>query len=252
MTNESPVMRALSRLNPIAAGIAAGSALLGAASLALGGPAGLAVAVLASVAAAYFLLGKPAPAAPFPAAAPVPAPAKAAPPPPPTAIPADRIDPLTGLANENGLMAWFAERTPRLTEDHRGIVVLSAYLDGLEALTQKRGEAVANKVLVEVAQRVALFIGEDGIAARTGGGEFASIATVVPDHAEERASDNASNLAEMLQRPVELPEGVIWINGMVGAAFGQAEEGTGVLDRARAALGRAKARGIGHYVVDKP
>jgi diguanylate cyclase (GGDEF)-like protein len=252
MAKNSSGTRARSRINFAGIGVAVASGLLGAAGLAFGGIAGMAAAVVvAGAAAAYILKQEPkAVAVPAPAQAPIPA---ASPPTPaaPAVIPPDRVDSLTGLANENGLMAWFAEKTPRLVEDHRGIVVLSAYLDGLDIITKKHGQAVADKVLIEVGKRVAIFIGPDGIAARTGGGEFASVATVVPDHAETFAADSAANLAEMLQRPVELPEGVVWIGGTVGSAYGPAAEGAGILERARSALERAKAIGLGHYVVDK-
>ena len=169
----------------------------------------------------------------------------------PQAIPENRIDDLTGLANENGLMAWFAERMPQLVETGRSIVVLSASIEGFDAIERGRGKSVADKVQVEVAKRIAVFAGDEGIAARTGGGEFASKVSVVPEHSIEYASEIAAKMAEVLQRPVELPEGVIWIGACVGAAAGPASEGTGVLGRARAALVKAKQVGLGHYVVDK-
>lgn len=163
----------------------------------------------------------------------------------------DRIDTLTGLANENGLMAWFAERIPKLAAEKRDIVVLSASLEGLEPILRSRGQGVVDKVIIEVAHRIEAFASEGGIAARTGGGEFAAKVSVTPEHASYYASEIAARLAEVLQRPVEMPEGVIWIGGCVGAASGPASEGSGVLTRARTALERAKQIGLGHYVVDK-
>lgn len=168
-------------------------------------------------------------------------------------IPPDRIDRLTGLANDNGLHAWFGEKAPRFVADNMGIVVLSAELDDFEPLVRSRGQAIADAVLVEVAKRVAVFGGKAGIAARTGtNGEFAALATVVPANSEGIAAEYAGKLAEMIQRPVELPEGAIWIGGSVGAASGPASEGDGVLVRARAARERARRLGRGHYVVDNP
>jgi len=165
-------------------------------------------------------------------------------------IPADRIDALTGLANENGLYAWFSEKGARLAADGKGIVVLSADLADFEQVERSRGKEIAEAVLKEVAKRVASCTGSDGIAARTSGDEFAAVATVVPAHSSEIAAEQAGKLAEMLQRPVELPTGVVWIGGSVGAASGSPLEGTAVLERAREALKKAKRLGRGHYVVD--
>ncbi len=165
-------------------------------------------------------------------------------------IPADRIDALTGLANENGLFAWFSEKGAKLAADGKGIVVLSADLADFDQVERSRGKEIAEAVLKEVAKRVASCTGTDGIAARTSGDEFAAVATVVPAHSAEMAAEQAGKLAEMLQRPVELASGVVWIGGSVGAASGSPLEGTAVLDRAREALKKAKRLGRGHYVVD--
>ncbi len=169
----------------------------------------------------------------------------------PPPVPEDRIDELTGLSNENGLKAWFAEHMPHLVEEKRSLVVLSASIEGFDAIVRSRGKAISDKVLIEVAHRIAGFAGEEGIAARTGGGEFASKVAVVAEHSIEYASEMAAKMAEVLQRPVELAEGVIWIGACVGAAAGPASEGLGVLSRSRAALAKAKQVGLGHYVVDK-
>jgi diguanylate cyclase (GGDEF)-like protein len=165
-------------------------------------------------------------------------------------IPADRIDQLTGLANMNGLNAWFAEKGPRLAADGKGIVVLVAHLDDVQPLIRSRGQAVADAVLVEVAARVAMVAGDDGIAARTDGEEFASVVAVVPDRSEAIATERAGHLLEMIGRPVEHPSGAIWIGGSVGAASGSPLDGTGTLQRARRALASAIKLGRGQCVVD--
>jgi len=165
-------------------------------------------------------------------------------------IPQDRLDPLTGLANMNGLNAWFAEKSQRLAQDNKAIIVLSADLANYAQLVRSRGQELADAVIKEAARRVASFTGEDGIAARTEGDEFAVVATVVPAHSLELTAERAGKLTELLQRPVELPIGVIWIGGSVGAATGSPLEGQAVLARAREALKKAKQVGQGHYVVD--
>ena len=232
------------------------SACVGIAGLALAGTGGAIAGVLLAGLVAAFLIPALRPREKTIAAPPQrdaivsaeePTPTVEAPPP----VPEDRIDELTGLANENGLKAWFAEHLHRLVEERRSLVVLSASIEGFDTIVRSRGKSISDKVLVEVAHRIAGFAGEEGIAARTGGGEFASKVAVVAEHSVEYASETAAKMAEVLQRPVELPEGVIWIGAGVGAAAGPASEGMGVLTRARSALAKAKQVGLGHYVVDK-
>jgi diguanylate cyclase (GGDEF)-like protein len=167
-------------------------------------------------------------------------------------IPPDRIDPLTGLANENGLMAWFSEKAARIAMDGKGIIVLSSDLADFDQIERKYDKSIVDAVLIEVARRVATCAGDDGIAARTSGDEFAAVATVVPVKSEEVAEEQAGKLAELLQRPVELPSGVVWIGGSVGAAWGDVHDGVRVLGHAREALKKASRQGRGHYVVYNP
>lgn len=171
---------------------------------------------------------------------------------PSRAITRDLIDPLTGLANEDGLMAWISENAPRVAKDGKSIVVLSSDLDGFDTLERTRGKEAADAVLIEVAKRVASCTGENGIAARTGNDEFAAIATVVPWQSREIAADQAGKLAELIQRPVELATGVVWIGGFVGAASGSPSDAITVLAHAREALKEAKIMGRGHFKVYDP
>ncbi len=167
-----------------------------------------------------------------------------------TELSPDRLDALTGLANMNGLYAWFEENAGTLVRDKKAIVVMAADLANFAELRRSRGEELANAVLKEAAKRVGTFIGDNGIAARIDGEEFAAIATIVPSRSLEFAAEQAGKLAEMLQRPVELPSGVIWIGGSVGVATGSPLKGPAVLERARLALKQAKQIGRGHYFVD--
>ncbi len=167
-----------------------------------------------------------------------------------SAIPLDRIDQLTGLANANGLAAWFAERSGRIAEDHKSIFVLLADLDKVDEIERIRGKETAEAVIKEVAKRVAGFVGTEGIAARTGNDEFVAVAAVVPANALQIAEESAGKLAETICRPVDLGGGTIWIGGAVGAAVGSPLEGEAVLSRAKAALDKARQLGLGRFWVD--
>ncbi|OHD20332.1 MAG: hypothetical protein A2Y38_22655 [Spirochaetes bacterium GWB1_59_5] len=167
-----------------------------------------------------------------------------------TQIPMDRIDALTGLANANGLAAWFSEKAQRLTDDGKVIFILLADLDKADEIERLRGKETAEAVIKEVAKRVAGFTGSDGIAARTGNDEFVAVAAVLPANALEIVEESAGKLAEILCRPVDLGGGTIWIGGAVGAATGSPHDGDGILVRAKAALLKARKLGLGRFWVD--
>ncbi len=254
-THDEPRLRG--GMTVLGALFAALSTLSGAVvAMAAGWPAAL-IATVAAGLAAYILLGRLGPRktpagpaetiGPTPAASPAVAPAA---PPAEKPIPADRIDPLTGLPNTNGLLAWFAEKGPRLAADGKGIVVIVARLDDFQPLIAARGQGVADAVLVEVAARVTMVAGDDGIAARTDGEEFASVVAVVPDRSAAVAKERAGHLLDMIGRPVEHPTGIVWIGGSVGAAMGSPLDGEATLERARRALSQAVRLGRGQCVVD--
>ncbi|GAB1482351.1 hypothetical protein MASR2M78_11660 [Treponema sp.] len=163
----------------------------------------------------------------------------------------DRLDSLTGLANSNGLSAWFHEKAAHLAADGKNLIVMVARLDGYEAIVKSRGQEVADAVLKEVASRVAVVAGGEGIAARTDGEEFAAVVSVVPSKSEALVQEKAGHLVDIIGRPVEHSSGAIWIGGSVGAAFCPPSEGEQALLLARKALAEALKRGRGHHVVYK-
>lgn len=227
--------------------------LLGGLAALAGGVAGLVVSVaIVTGVVIGFLFTTPSQQKPADPLAPSLTPEKVHPKAPeaPKEIPPDRIDALTGLANMNGLNAWFAEKTARLAADNKAIIIMAADLANYGQLVLSRGQEQADAILKEAAKRVSTFTGEDGIAARTGSDEFAVVAAVVPQKSVELISDQAGKLTEMLQRPIELPMGVVWIGGSVGAAMGNPMEGPAILEKAREALKKAKKLGEGHYFVE--
>jgi diguanylate cyclase (GGDEF)-like protein len=169
---------------------------------------------------------------------------------PESQIPLDRIDSLTGLANANGLAAWFSEKAQRLSDDGKMIFILLADLDKADEIERLRGKETAEAVIKEVAKRVSGFTGPEGIAARTGNDEFVAVAAVLPANAMGIAEDSAGKLAEIICRPVDLGGSTIWIGGAVGAATGSPQDSDGVLIRAKSALQKARKLGLGRFWVD--
>ncbi|WP_369812480.1 GGDEF domain-containing protein, partial [Kineosporia sp. A_224] len=79
-----------------------------------------------------------------------------------------RIDPLTGLVNRRGL----TERIRRIPAGAEWSV-LALDLDGFKAVNDVHGHAAGDEVLVVVAEALRALAPDAGVAARTGGDEFA-------------------------------------------------------------------------------
>jgi GGDEF domain-containing protein len=164
-------------------------------------------------------------------------------------IPADRIDALTSLPNENGLAVWFAENQKRLADLGRQFIVLTAEWDDFEEAQRTKGVEITNLVLKALALRISSSVGIDGVAARTSANEFVAVLTVGKGATPDMVSDQAGKITEMLQRPAELDAGVVWIGGPVGAATGSPMQGSVLLGQSRQALVKARRLGKGHFVV---
>jgi GGDEF domain-containing protein len=220
--------------------LAAGCALVGGlAALAGGFFAALAAAVVLG-AGVWLFLNFPKKKKTVVAAAPVPS---------AEGIPEDRVDSLTGLPNQNGLDAWFAENLSTFTPEDGGLLVMTAALDDLAGLRRSRGQAIADLVLKEVAKRVLSSVGDDGVAARTSDTEFVGVLRIRMTGAPELAAEEAGKLADLLQRPAELTTGVVWIGGSVGAAVGMPAASAAILANSRQATAQAIRLGRGHYFV---
>lgn len=81
-------------------------------------------------------------------------------------------DPLTGLANRRALEDRL-ETSVSSAEYGQGPSVLLLDLDGFKPVNDRHGHAAGDEVLREVARRMNEVTGEDGIASRIGGDEFA-------------------------------------------------------------------------------
>ena len=81
------------------------------------------------------------------------------------------VDPLTGLANRRGL----TDTLERLAGDRRPWVVLALDLDGFKAVNDLHGHHAGDAVLVDVGAVLRAHCPPGGLAARTGGDEFALV-----------------------------------------------------------------------------
>ena len=159
------------------------------------------------------------------------------------------FDSMTGLTNR----ASFQEKLELAIRDFRSgrsrYVVLYLDLDGFKAVNDMFGHAVGDALLQQVAARIRDCAGDDDIAARIGGDEFAIL--VRADDQPCKTEALAKCLIDEIQRPFAIDSN----SCSVGVSIGIAEVGihgvtTAALMRAAdTALYRAKQTGKGKVVL---
>jgi len=161
-------------------------------------------------------------------------------------------DSLTGLPNR----ALFMDRlTHALTRAERGgsnLAVLFLDLDRFKILNDTLGREVGDRLLVEVAHRLAACLSPEDTVARLGGDEFALLL--------EDASDlsAATALAERISAEIQRPFVVDGRDVLISASIGVALTGGGsmqpeeVLRNADLAMYQAKAEGRARYELYEP
>ena len=154
------------------------------------------------------------------------------------------VDPLTGIANRQAVLARLDEELDRANRYHRQLSVVIIDLDHFKRLNDAHGHAAGDAVLRHVGQRLAASVRAVDIAGRYGGEEFL---VVLP----ETGPDAAASLAEKLRRAVggsevRLPDGeLVSVTLSAGVAGGQGDllRLDALVRDADAALYSAKALG---------
>jgi diguanylate cyclase (GGDEF)-like protein len=146
---------------------------------------------------------------------------------------AARVDALTGLPNRRALHASVGE----------GRALLLLDLDRFRAVNDALGHSVGDRLLVEVARRLAAVVPAHDLVARLGGDEFAVLATRVDGAPEARRI--AHHLAEALNRPFALDGVPVDVTASIGIALRRSPAGdcATLLREAEAAMYDAKQRG---------
>jgi diguanylate cyclase (GGDEF)-like protein/PAS domain S-box-containing protein len=162
-------------------------------------------------------------------------------------------DPVTGLANR----ALFSERVrhavARARRDGRGLAVLFMDLDDFKTINDSLGHAAGDKVLVEVAKRLAASIRTSDTAARFGGDEFALLLEDVENVQE--AAETAERILAALATPLSLAEKELTARCSLGIAMvehGTPTDADELIRDADAAMYIAKRDGKGGYRLFEP
>jgi diguanylate cyclase (GGDEF)-like protein/PAS domain S-box-containing protein len=153
-------------------------------------------------------------------------------------------DPLTGLPNRD----LFHDRLElALARSRRGApppAVLIADLDQFKLINDSLGHLAGDELLCGVAPRLAEAVRATDTVARFGGDEFVVLCDGVESELEALAL--ARRLAAVLNEPLHVAGGPVYVSASFGVAFGDAgSDATSLLRDADAALYRAKALGRG-------
>ncbi|MFI5888963.1 putative bifunctional diguanylate cyclase/phosphodiesterase [Actinoplanes sp. NPDC051513] len=150
---------------------------------------------------------------------------------------AARVDELTGLPNRRALQASVGDKGGR----QRALLLLD--LDRFRTVNDALGHRVGDRLLVEVARRLADVVPAHDLVVRLGGDEFAVLANRVDGAPEARRI--AYHLAEALNRPFALDGLPVDVSASIGIALqgDSADDCATLLREAEAAMYDAKQRG---------
>ncbi|MFF8608419.1 GGDEF domain-containing protein [Streptomyces sp. NPDC015346] len=154
-----------------------------------------------------------------------------------------RRDPLTGLQTREG----FTRRATALLRDDRAVVIL-ADVDRFKQINDRHGHAAGDALLKATAERLAHYVGPNGVAGRLGGDEFAAV--VIDTHGT--VADLLAVLHGVLARPADNTNPQVattvslgWVRAAdhpgddLSALLGRADEAMYAAKQARAGVRRA-------------
>jgi diguanylate cyclase (GGDEF)-like protein len=157
-------------------------------------------------------------------------------------------DPLTGLPNRSHLHSRLSTALTESARTADPVALLLVDLDQFKEVNDALGHEYGDRLLSELARRLAGNLRQCDTIARLGGDEFAVLLTTGAD--EAGAQDVATRLLGLCDKPFEVGDFRFQIGASVGIAVAP-EHGTDadtLLRRADSAMYRAKAKGGGTAV----
>lgn len=152
---------------------------------------------------------------------------------------AARRDALTDLPNRVTLRELMEQAVSRREE----FALLFIDLDRFKDINDSLGHGAGDRLLREVAQRLAGCIGEHGVVTRYGGDEF--VAMLKGPHQDGRLTRLLSDIARAFESPVQIDDVQLRVQSSIGVACfpDDAPDAESLLKHADLAMYRAKARG---------
>lgn len=160
------------------------------------------------------------------------------------------IDPLTQLWNRQALRTMLPALLSRAEREALKVGFIYGDLDHFKRINDAHGHAGGDQVLIQAGQRMVSAIRPHDLALRLGGEELAVLALV-------QTTDELEMIAERLREsfcrhPFELEDGSLDVTISLGIALADAQsvasDGQNLIERADAALYRAKGEGRNRVV----
>jgi diguanylate cyclase (GGDEF)-like protein/PAS domain S-box-containing protein len=152
-------------------------------------------------------------------------------------------DPLTSLPNRELFMDRLETSLNLAARDRRQVVVMFLDLDRFKLINDSLGHDVGDEILRAVADRLRSVMRASDTLARFGGDEFT---VLCPENHDEKAAFRvAERLVGVMEDPIVLPSGEIFVSLSVGMALssGDTVSGAMLLRNADVAMYQAKDRG---------
>lgn len=150
-------------------------------------------------------------------------------------------DELTGLPNRTPIVEHLRAELGA-PPSGAGVAVVFLDLDRFKVVNDSLGHLVGDRVLCQIARRLADVVRDDDLAGRFGGDEFVVVRSGIDDPADALAL--AEQVRAALTGRVDVVGGDVHLTASVGVAVGRSGEAAeDVLRDADAALGVAKGRG---------
>ncbi len=163
------------------------------------------------------------------------------------AVRAARRDPLTGVANRLLVRELLEEKLLMQWRDDSACGLLLVDLDRFKLVNDTLGHSIGDQLLVEVARRLEVSVGEDGRVGRLGGDEFAIVWR--GDGSREALAAVAMRIIADLSRSFTIGAAKLHIGATMGIASGPADGAREeqLMRNADLALYRAKEAGRGGF-----
>ena len=166
-------------------------------------------------------------------------------------------DPLTGLANRVLLRDHIERALARQARSGGTIGLLFIDLDDFKRVNDSYGHAAGDRILAEVAGRLAGTVRAEDVVGRQSGDEFAVLLGQV--RSDDEAIASAERILRELRRPIQHGARSIVVGGSIGIALTSARGSTDpgaaaeeLLTQADAAMYAAKAEGKGRHAFYDP
>ena len=157
-------------------------------------------------------------------------------------------DPVTQLANRALLNERVRHALARTRRENSALAVIFLDLDDFKTINDSLGHAAGDKVLLEVAKRLATSIRVSDTAARFGGDEFAIL--LEDPTGPQEAAEIAERIIEELKKPIQIEGKEIVVRASMGISITDqpsALDADELIRNADAAMYIAKRDGKGSY-----